>query len=425
MNKLSIYNLILFLSLVLLCFACSVKETDADQNVPENVSQEISELVDEAIEEIIATESQNADQQENSLEETPMAENKRPVSAIYRPDLVGISDFINVDELTLGDLEGKVVLIDFWTYTCINCIRTFPYLKDWHEKYADDGLVIVGVHTPEFEFETILSNVETATREFGLEYPIVLDNDRATWRAYQNQYWPAKYLIDRDGYVRYTHFGEGEYKETELIIRDLLQEGGNVINESGNTFLAQRSYVELPEDQEGLESQTRELYAGTIRNYNAAFIARRPPYVAHEQFYTQRNVDMEYTDPPIHRNHYIYLNGLWLNKPESLQHSRKTEEYEDYVAILFYGTSANVVLTGFGESDPYTVRVNLDDMPLKKEFAGEDIKWDSQGNSYIEVVDSRLYRLIKSPDYSGFELKLSSNSEKFELFAFTFGSFQN
>ena len=119
-------------------------------------------------------------------------------------------------------------------------------MKDWHEKYADDGLVIVGVHTPEFEFETILSNVETATREFGLEYPIVLDNDRATWRAYQNQYWPAKYLIDRDGYVRYTHFGEGEYKETELIIRDLLQEGGNVINESGNTFLAQRSYVELP-----------------------------------------------------------------------------------------------------------------------------------------------------------------------------------
>ena len=196
-----------------------------------------------------------------------------------------------------------------------------------------------------------------------------------------------------------------------------------MIDES-NRVLAQRSYVELPEDKEGLESQTRELYAGTIRNYNAAFL-RRPPYVAHEQFYAQRDMDMDYTDPPIHRNNYMYLNGLWLNKRESLKHSRKTENYEDYVALLFYGTSANVVLTGFGEPETYTVRVYLDDMPLKKEFAGEDIMWDSKGNSYIEVVDSRLYRLIKSPDYGGFELKLSSNSERFELFAFTFGSFQN
>ena len=423
MNKLLTHNLILIISVVLICFACSAEAPIANGNVTEDLTQQNVELIEEAIEEIIATEAQEAGQQGNSSEETPIVENKRPASATYRPDLVGISGFINVDELSLEDLEGKVILIDFWTYTCINCIRTFPYLKDWHEKYADDGLVIVGVHTPEFEFETILNNVEIATREFGLEYPIVLDNDRATWRAYENQYWPAKYLIDREGFVRYTHFGEGEYEETELIIRDLLREGGNVINES-NRVLAQRSYVELPEDKEGLESQTRELYAGTIRNYNAAFL-RRPPYVAHEQFYAQRDMDMDYTDPPIHRNNYMYLNGLWLNKRESLKHSRKTENYEDYVALLFYGTSANVVLTGFGESEPYTVMVYLDDMPLKKEFAGEDIMWDSKGNSYIEVVDSRLYRLIKSPDYGGFELKLSSNSEKFELFAFTFGSFQN
>ena len=198
-----------------------------------------------------------------------------------------------------------------------------------------------------------------------------------------------------------------------------------MINESGNTFMEPRPYVETPQDQTEVESQTRELYSGTIRNYNAMYIGRVPPYVAHEQFYTQRDVDMVYTDPSVHRNHFIYLNGVWLNKSESLKHSRKTEEYQDYVAILFYGTSANVVLKGFGESDSYTVMVYLDDIPLKREFAGEDIKWDPTGNSYIEVVNSRLYRLIKSPNYTGFELKISSNSEKFELFAFTFGSFQN
>ena len=415
----------LLVSVVMLCFACSAQGPIANENISEGVSKETTDSAEEVIEEIVIPDSKDADQPTNESVETSVAENKRPASSIYRPELADISGYINVDDLVLDDLEGKVILIDFWTYTCINCIRTFPYLNDWHKKYADDGLVIVGVHTPEFEFEKILSNVEIATREFGLEYPIVLDNDRATWRAYQNQYWPAKYLIDREGYVRYTHFGEGEYEETETVIRDLLQEGGNIINESGNTFLAQRSYVEIPEDQAELESQTRELYAGTIRNYNAMFIGQQPPYVAHEQFYAQRDVDMEYTDPVIHRNHFIYLNGVWLNKSESLKHSRETEEYEDYVAILFYGTSANVVLTGFGESDPYTVMVYLDDMPLKNEFAGEDIKWDSSGNSYIEVVDSQLYRLIKSSNYGGFELKISSNSENFELFAFTFGSFQN
>jgi thiol-disulfide isomerase/thioredoxin len=413
------------ISLSAICFACSSQDLIVNENMPKGVNEKITDLAEEVTEEKGTPDSSETERRVDESVETPAAENKRPASAIYRPELTGISGYINVENFLLDDLKGKVILIDFWTYTCINCIRTFPYLKDWHAKYADDGLVIVGVHTPEFEFEKILSNVAIATREFGLEYPIVLDNERATWGAYQNQYWPAKYLIDRDGYVRYTHFGEGGYEETESVIRDLLQENDNVISESGNTFMEPRPYAEIPQDQTEVESQTRELYSGTIRNYNAIYIGRVSPYVAHEQFYTQRDVDVVYTDPSVHRNHFIYLNGVWLNKPESLKHSRKTEEYQDYVAILFYGTSANVVLKGFGESDSYTVMVYLDDMPLKREFAGEDIKWAPTGNSYIEVVDSRLYRLVKSPSYGGFELKISSNSEQFELFAFTFGSFQN
>ena len=388
-------------------------------------NEEKSESTEQVNSQINISTSPANDSEGSTTEVTNTTEKARSDTTIYRPELEEIAGYINVDNLLLNHLQGKVILIDFWTYTCINCIRTFPYLKDWHEKYADDGLVIVGVHTPEFEFEEILENVENAVREFGIEYPVVLDNERATWGAYKNQYWPAKYLIDREGYIRYSHFGEGDYKETELVIRDLLIENGNSIAESGNNFLKERPYVEIPSNHTESESQTRELYAGTIRNYNTMFIGRQPPYVAHEQFYVQRDEDMDYKDPGSHRNHFMYFNGRWLNKSESLKHSRETKAYEDYVALLFYGTSANVVLSGFMEEKTYKVMIYLDELPVKPEFAGEDIIWDSSGNSYIDVSGSRLYRLIKSPRFDGFELKLSSNSEHFELFAFTFGSFQN
>ena len=136
--------------------------------------------------------------------------------------------WINSDPFLLADMqaEGKVVLIDFWTYTCINCIRTLPYVKSWHDKYADHGLVILGVHTPEFEFEKVYENVVAATEKFELEYPVVQDNEFNTWNAFSNRYWPAKYLIDHEGRIRYSHFGEGAYDETEMKIREILTEAG-------------------------------------------------------------------------------------------------------------------------------------------------------------------------------------------------------
>jgi cytochrome c biogenesis protein CcdA/thiol-disulfide isomerase/thioredoxin len=145
------------------------------------------------------------------------------------PDFVGNQRWFNTangEPLSLRDLRGKVVLVDFWTYTCINCIRTLPYLKAWDREYADKGLVIVGVHTPEFSFERDAGNVAAAIRREGLRYPVAQDNDFATWEAYGNRYWPAKYLIDANGQVRYTHFGEGEYDTTERNIRTLLDEAG-------------------------------------------------------------------------------------------------------------------------------------------------------------------------------------------------------
>jgi len=141
---------------------------------------------------------------------------------LQAPEIRDIAHWINSEPLSLESLKGKVVLIDFWTYSCINCIRTQPYLNAWHEKYEKDGLVIIGIHAPEFAFEKVESNVREASKKAGIKYPVALDNDFATWNAYGNRYWPAKYLIDQNGIIVYKHFGEGNYTETELKIQELL-----------------------------------------------------------------------------------------------------------------------------------------------------------------------------------------------------------
>src|SRR5918911_1771989 len=147
---------------------------------------------------------------------------------IKAPEFAQISGYINTpnnnNPLTLSSLKGKVVLVDFWTYSCINCIRTIPYLNDWNQKYADKGLVIVGVHSPEFEFEKNYDNVKAAVQRLGITYPVVLDSDHGTWNAYGNQYWPRHYLIDAQGYIRDNHIGEGGYEQTEKTIQSLLVE---------------------------------------------------------------------------------------------------------------------------------------------------------------------------------------------------------
>src|SRR4051794_10749120 len=166
------------------------------------------------------------------------------------PELTGIADWINTPggkPLTLRQLRGKVVLVDFWTYSCINCLRTLPHLKAWDARYRKDGLVIVGVHTPEFAFEHVPSNVRTAVKSLGVRYPVALDNKYATWTAYHNEYWPAEYLIDRTGRVRHTHFGEGQYPETEDLIRmylgDATQPMTDVADTTPQHFMTPESYL--------------------------------------------------------------------------------------------------------------------------------------------------------------------------------------
>ena len=153
------------------------------------------------------------------------------------PSVLDATGYINIPSNELAEtLEGKVVLYDIWTYSCINCIRTLPYITTWDEKYRSEGLVIVGIHTPEFEFEKDKDSVLTAVQKFDINYPVVLDNEKEIWNAFQNKYWPRKYISDHDGYIRYDHIGEGSYKETEKVIQQLLQERSESLNIKTNTF---------------------------------------------------------------------------------------------------------------------------------------------------------------------------------------------
>ena len=336
------------------------------------------------------------------------------------PEIRGIASWINSEPITFEENRGKVVLVDFWTYTCVNCIRTLPFLKAWHEKYADKGLVIVGVHTPEFDFEKDRDNVIEATEGFGLKWPIAQDNDFKTWRAFDNRYWPAKYLVDKDGYIRYTHFGEGAYEETELWIRGLLEEAGVDLSDVSASTLPEPQHVT---DQRAMDRETgltREIYAGFERNYSA--LLSSAPYVLHQEYYEEEDAEILYTDPGEYRNHFLYLQGLWRNEAERLVHARETENFEDYLALRFYATSVNAVMSPVNGGE-YQVRVTLNDEPISPDAAGTDVMFDVDGNGYIVVDSARMYHIVNLPKYESHELKLSSNSPEFSLFAYTFGAY--
>ena len=338
------------------------------------------------------------------------------------PELVGLKGWANSEPLTLQSQRGKVVLIDFWTYTCVNCIRTLPYLREWHDKYWDRGLVILGVHAPEFEFEKVRENVLDAMETHGIAYAVAQDNDMETWRAFRNRFWPAKYLIDKDGYIRYTHFGEGSYDETEAKIRELLMETGEDVRDiSPNTSPEPRVAAEArTSDRE--QGQTRELYAGYSRNYSG-LLGGPPPYVLHEEYYRKTDAEILYEDPGEHQNHYMYLNGLWLNTEESLVHARETSDYEDHIALKFFATSVNAVMAPAG-ADSFRLRVELDGQPLMPDQAGPDVMFATDAESYVIVDEARMYRIVDTPTFQEHELRLSSNSPAFSLFAFTFGSYE-
>ena len=337
-------------------------------------------------------------------------------------DITGISRWLNGEATTIARelAKGNIVLIDFWTYTCVNCVRTLPFLREWHAKYGDLGLTIIGVHTPEFEFEKLTENVQDSIEQYDIGWLVAQDNDFRTWRAFNNRYWPAKYLIGPAMDVRYQHFGEGDYLETEHEIRRaLLDAGWDITNiPEGTTAVAP---VRDPQSR----GQTRELYGGTRRNYG------RVQYAAQEAYYLEAGTAQLYTDVTGSlasrlqaRNHHMwYLQGLWRNEEEAIVHARATENLEDYLAFKFTSRTVNVVLTVPENGEPFNVYIEMDGRWLRPDEAGADILFDGDGRSYVRVTRNDLYRLVVLDEWSTHELKLRSNSDQLAIFAFTFGSY--
>ncbi len=332
-------------------------------------------------------------------------------------EIQGITNWINSKPLNLADLDGKVALIDFWTYSCVNCIRTLPYLKQWHEKYADHGLIIIGVHSPEFNFEASVHNLQSAVDEFGIEWAIAQDNEFETWKAFGNRFWPAKYLIDKQGIIRYTHFGEGEYHDTEMAIRMWLNDAGHDMSNINisNDFGPIQHKLALSRNIE--KRQTRELFAGLKFNLRA-----RPPYMVQTEMYENPPDSLiMLEDPGEHLNHFLYFHGMWSNGFEAVKHGRRTNDLEDYVAIKFVATSANVVL-GYTTQD-YRVYATINESPIEIENRGSDIKEDENGQTYLLIDSSRMYNIMQSSDYLERSLQLKSNAQDFSVFSFSFGSY--
>lgn len=364
-------------------------------------------------------EAQNTQTDTTVSEASPTQSEAQSTGRTHRPapELVGIEGWINTSPLTLGDLRGKVVLVDFWTYTCVNCIRTFPFLREWDRKYRDSGLVILGVHTPEFIFEKSAANVKTAAQDYDLTYPIAQDNGYQTWEAFGTQAWPTKFVIDQDGFIRYVHRGEGAYEETESVLRELLEESGaDLKGISPNTD--PDPVVDPTATGDTVEtSLTRELYAGYLRN-----VAGAGAYVINPEYYSSLNQVALYEDPDERLNHFMFVQGVWFNDPESLVHARETTDFEDYIGIQFFAKSVNAVINAEGET-PFDVRITLDGMPLTEENKGADVVFDDEGNSFIVVDEPRMYRIVELPEFGGHELKLSPNAISFALHDFTFGAY--
>lgn len=308
------------------------------------------------------------------------------------PEFIGLTDWINSAPLKLADLRGKVVVIDFWTYSCINCIRTLPYIKEWYAKYKDDGLVIIGVHAPEFEFEKESDNVRTAVGRHGITYPVALDNDHETWQAFANRYWPAHYFIDKEGKVRHTHFGEGEYDQSEKIIQSLLAEGTD--KEFGN--------VSTEEEAPFTAGQSPETYLGYYRANSLVNAAQ-----------AKQDQPADFTFPQDIPLHTWALQGKWELAGENAISRQDGAELQ----MHFAGKELYLVMESDDQSEK-KVKVFIDGKSVNEiGIAGEDVS--SAGE--VTVTRGELYRLVKFPEFKANSVLKLIVPAGVRMNAFTFG----
>lgn len=309
-----------------------------------------------------------------------------PLSHAYpAPDFKGISAWINTSPLTMSQLKGKVVLVDFWTYSCINCVRTLPYVTSWDQKYRKDGLVIVGVHSPEFEFEKKLSNVKMAVKEHHIQYPVALDNNLDTFTNFNNQAWPAHYLIDRSGNVVYTHFGEGEYDITENNIRALLGVNGKAKATKGS-------------NEGGSFNQTPETYLG---------YARTEGFSSPQAL--QRDKAAAYSFPASLPMNSWALSGAWKIGGEQII------SVKPGAALRLHFTAKKVYLVLGSTDKPVTITLFLNGKPLLGQ-AGKDVK-----NGQLQVKQHTLYELVNQDKVKSGLLEIKTSAPGLAAYAFTFG----
>jgi thiol-disulfide isomerase/thioredoxin len=318
---------------------------------------------------------------------------------IHAPEIEG-APWFNSPPLSMKALRGKIVLVDFWDYTCVNCIRTLPYLKAWHERYQSKGLVVIGVHAPEFSFAKEEARVGKAIERFGLPYPVALDNDYRTWQAFANRYWPAKYLIDRSGVIRYRHLGEGNTVETELAIQSLLME----IDPS----------IALPDPMRPIRESdypgavcippTPELYLGAERGRigNSEDLQEGKP--------------VDYPLPDDRKEDIFYAEGRWKAEKERLVFAGPRG---GAIHLKYSAKEVNLVMAAEKEA---TVWINQDSRVMRKDEIGKDVTIDEKGRAFVRVTEPRMYHLIDNPGFERRELRLFTQSKGLSLYAFTFVS---
>jgi cytochrome c biogenesis protein CcdA/thiol-disulfide isomerase/thioredoxin len=314
------------------------------------------------------------------------------------PPLDGIGPWINSPPLTREQLRGKVVVIDFWTYSCINCLRSIPYVRAWYDRYKDDGLVVIGVHAPEFAFERDFANVQKAVRDLGITYPVALDNDWHLWRALKNNYWPAHYFIDALGRVRYYHHGEGSYDESERVIRQLLTEAGR----PPSMRMAGAEANEAAEMAASGKVRSPETYIGYARA--DGFVS--PGGQAKDQA-------KDYSIPSALELNQWALGGRWSIAPQAAT----AQSPGGRIAFRFHARDLHLVLGPAADGKPVRFRVTIDGH-VPDADAGADIKPDGTGI----VTDERLYQLIRlKGEVADHDFVIEFVDPEVRAFAFTFG----
>ena len=315
------------------------------------------------------------------------------------PSLARATGWINSQPLTATGLRGTVILIDFWTYTCINWLRSLPYVRAWAEKYKDRGLVVIGVHTPEFAFEKDVDNVRRAARDMRVDYPIALDNDYAIWRAFKNQYWPALYFVDAKGRIRHHHFGEGEYQQSELVLQQLLTEAG--MDHVGHEFVSVDARgFEAAADWGRLKSP--ENYLGYERTRN--FASRAGAVL---------DTPRVYAAPERLRLNHWALSGDWTVGKQATV----LNEANGRIACRFHARDLHLVMGPAARGTSVRCRVLIDGQPPG---AAHGIDVDRHGNG--TVAEQRLYQLIRQPrPITDRQFEIEFFGSGVEVFALTFG----